>query len=54
MFNESVSKVGEWDVRIVGSDMSKFSDKAAIGIYSQVEIMRGVPAPVLLKTSHKM
>ena len=50
MFNESVSKVGEWDVRIVGSDMSKsLLDKAAIGIYSQAEIMRGVPAPVLLK-----
>ena len=48
MFNESVSQVGEWDVRIVGSDMSKsLLDKAAIGIYSQAEIMRGVPAPVL-------
>ena len=53
MFNESVSKVGEWDVRIVGSDMSKsLLDKAAIGIYSQAEIMRGVPAPVLLKKLH--
>lgn len=50
MFNESVSQVGGWDVRIVGSDMSKsLLDKAAIGIYTQAEIMRGVPAPVLLK-----
>ena len=50
MFNESVAQVGTWDVRIVGSDMSKsLLDKASIGIYSQAEIMRGVPAPVLLK-----
>jgi len=50
MFNESVAQVGDWDVRIVGSDMSKsLLDKAAIGIYTQAEIMRGVPAPVLLK-----
>lgn len=37
--------LGAWDIRIVGTDLSStVLDRAAAGVYNQVEIERGLPA----------
>ena len=54
MMKEAIPTLKDWDVKIIGSDMSKkLLEKAADAIYSQAEVSRGMPAPLLLKHFHK-
>jgi len=54
MMKEAIPTLKDWDVKIIGSDMSKkLLEKAADATYSQAEVSRGMPAPLLLKHFHK-
>ena len=54
MMKEAIPGLKDWDVKIIGSDMSKkLLEKAADAVYSQAEVSRGMPAPLLLKHFHK-
>ena len=54
MVKEAIPQLKDWKVRIVGSDMSRrLLDKAGEGIYTQQEVSRGLPAPLLLKHFEK-
>ncbi len=54
MVKEAIPQLKDWKVRIIGSDMSRrLLDKAAEGIYTQQEVSRGLPAPLLLKHFEK-
>ena len=40
----------DWDVQIIGTDLSqRMVERAGTGLYSQLEVNRGVPAPYLVK-----
>ena len=42
--------LGAWDIRIVGTDLSSpVLDRAAAGVYNQVEIERGLPVALRAK-----
>lgn len=54
MMKEAIPSLKDWNLKIVGSDMSKrLLEKASDGVYSQAEVSRGMPAPLLLKHFHK-
>lgn len=39
-----------WDLQVLGSDLSKkMIDRARAGVYSQLEVGRGLPSPLLVK-----
>lgn len=50
ILDEHASKLAGWTIEIVGTDLSEaVLDKARKGVYSQFEVQRGLPTPMLLK-----
>jgi chemotaxis protein methyltransferase CheR len=50
MIKESFPELGGWKVRLIASDLStKILEKAKTGLFTQTEINRGLPMPLLLK-----
>jgi chemotaxis protein methyltransferase CheR len=50
LLKESFPELAGWKVRLVASDLSnKILDKAKSGIFTQTEVNRGLPMPLLLK-----
>lgn len=50
MIQESFPELGGWKVRLIASDLStKILEKAKTGLFTQTEINRGLPMPLLLK-----
>ena len=44
------SGFGDWNVEILGTDLSsQILERASTGTYLQIEINRGLPAPLLIK-----
>ena len=44
------SGLGDWKIEIVGTDLSsQILDRASNGTYLQIEVNRGLPAPLLIK-----
>jgi chemotaxis protein methyltransferase CheR len=54
LLRESFPELAGWTVRILASDVSKgMIDRTKSGIYSQIEINRGLPASYLVKYFHQ-
>lgn len=50
VLKESFPELGGWKVRLIASDLSsKILDKARAGVFTQTEVNRGLPMPLLLK-----
>lgn len=50
LIKENFPELAGWKVRLVASDLStKILDKAKAGVFTQTEINRGLPMPLLLK-----
>jgi chemotaxis protein methyltransferase CheR len=50
LLKENFPELGGWKVRLIASDLSsKILEKAKTGIFTQTEINRGLPMPLLLK-----
>jgi len=50
ILREQFPELRDWNLRFVATDISnKILDKARSGVYTQLEINRGLPAPMLLK-----
>jgi chemotaxis protein methyltransferase CheR len=51
---EDFSDRRDWNIRLIGSDLSsEILDKARTGRFTQVEVERGLPAPLLQKYFHR-
>jgi chemotaxis protein methyltransferase CheR len=50
IIEEQAAKLAGWKIEILGTDLSdQVLDKARKGIYSQFEVQRGLPTPMLLR-----
>lgn len=55
MLREKFPELSSWKVSIIGTDLcSKAVEKARSGIYSQLEVNRGLPLPLLVKYFDKV
>lgn len=55
LFNEEKSKFAQWNIEILGTDISKAAlGRAKSGIYSQFEVQRGMSVQMLLKYFSKI
>lgn len=55
MLRETFPELSSWKVTIIGTDLSsKAVEKARNGIYSQLEVNRGLPMPLLVKYFDKV
>jgi len=50
MMREEFAQLGSWNVRFLATDISKdMLQRCRAGLYSQLEVNRGLPAPLLVK-----
>lgn len=50
ILDEHAAKLAGWKIEIIGTDLSDaVLDKARKGVYSQFEVQRGLPTPMLLR-----
>ncbi|MDQ8184787.1 protein-glutamate O-methyltransferase CheR [Pelagicoccus sp. SDUM812002] len=55
LLREKFPELASWKVTIIGTDLSsKAVEKARRGIYSQIEVNRGLPMPLLVKYFEKV